>query len=233
MTEDRLLGGRVRLRQPATGYRVAIDPVLLAASIAVKPGERILDMGGGVGAASLCLLARCPDVSVVLWEIDPVAAALAKENAALNEVGPRMSVDIRPVGRSEPEFDQVMSNPPYHGAASSDTRITSRELATVEADLPLWIASAASALRHRGKFTLIFRADRLDALLAALIPKFGGIVLCPLWPREGEAAKRVLVRAVKGSRAPLVLGSGLVLHGDQGYTPGARSVLEAAAALEF
>jgi tRNA1(Val) A37 N6-methylase TrmN6 len=141
--------------------------------------------------------------------------------------------EIRPVGRSEPEFDQVMSNPPYHGVASSDTRTTSRELATVEADLPLWIASAASALRHRGKLTLIFRADRLDALLAALTPKFGGIVLCPLWPREGEAAKRILVRAVKGSRAPLVLGPGLVLHGEQGYTSSVASVLEAAAALEF
>ncbi len=228
-----MLGGRVRLRQSSVGYRVAIDPVLLAASIAVKPGERILDMGGGVGAASLCLLQRCPDVSVVLWEIDPAAAALATQNAALNGVEARMSVDIRPVGRSEPDFDQVMSNPPYHGAMSSDTRTTSRELATVEADLPLWIASAASVLRHRGKLTLIFRADRLDVLLAALTPKFGGIVLCPLWPREGEAAKRVLVRAVKGSRSPLVLGPGMVLHGHQGYTPRASLVLEGAAALEF
>lgn len=232
-----MLGGRVRLRQSRLGYRVAIDPVLLAASIAVKRGERILDMGGGVGAASLCLLQRCPDVSVVLWEIDPAAAALATQNAALNGFEARMSVDIRPVGlragHSDPEFDQVMSNPPYHGTRSSDTRATSRELATVEADLPLWIASAASVLRHRGKLTLIFRADRLDALLAALTPKFGGIVLCPLWPRQGHAAKRVLVRAVKGSRAPLVLGPGLVLHGDQGYTPSVSSVLEAAAPLEF
>jgi tRNA1(Val) A37 N6-methylase TrmN6 len=233
VTEDLLLGGRVRLRQPATGYRVAIDPVLLAAAIAVKPGERVLDMGGGVGAACLCLLARCPDTKLVLWEIDPKIAALARENAVLNGVEPYVSVETRPVARTQSEFDQVMCNPPYHGGRSSDTRATTRGLATVEADLPLWIDSAASALRHRGKLTLIFRADRLDSLLAVLTPKFGGITICPLWPREGEAARRVLIRAIKGSRAPLTLGSGLALHAERGYSTAATAILEAAAPLEF
>ncbi len=228
-----MLGGRVRLRQPARGYRVAIDPVLLAAAIATQPGERILDMGGGVGAASLCLLARHPDTKLALWEIDPKIAALARENAILNGVEQGLRVETRPVGRTDLEFDQVMCNPPYHGGRSSDTRATTRGLATIEADLPLWIDSAASALRHRGRFTLIFRADRLDSLLAVLVPKFGGITICPLWPRAGKAAKRVLIRAIKGSRAPLILGPGMVLHGERGYSTAAMAILEAAAPLEF
>jgi len=65
-TEDRLLNGRVRLRQSADGYRAAIDPVFLAA--AVPPGGpcSVLDLGCGAGAATLCLLARClrPDSQV-------------------------------------------------------------------------------------------------------------------------------------------------------------------------
>ena len=53
-TEDSLLGGKIMMRQPVQGYRVAIDPLLLAASISVEPGESVLDVGAGVGAAGLC-----------------------------------------------------------------------------------------------------------------------------------------------------------------------------------
>jgi tRNA1(Val) A37 N6-methylase TrmN6 len=234
VTDDLLLGGRIRLRQPASGYRVAIDPILLAASIAAKPGERILDMGSGVGAASLCVLSRSAGVTATLWEIEPAIAALARENAARNGFDDRMIVETRAVGTTTPDFDQVMSNPPYHGGKTSDLRqAATRGVATIEVDLAHWIASAASALRHRGRLTLIFRADRLDELLAALTPKFGGIVLCPLWPRQGEPAKRVIVRAIKGSKAALSLTAGLVLHAAEGYTASAAAILSGDAPLEF
>lgn len=191
-------------------------------------------MGSGVGAASLCLLSRSAGVTATLWEIDPVLAALARENAARNGFDDRVVVETRSVGPTTPDFDQVMSNPPYHGGKTSDLRRTAtRGLATIEVDLAHWIASAASALRHRGKLTLIFRADRLDELLAALTPKFGGIAICPLWPRHGEAAKRIIVRAIKGSKAPLSLTAGLVLHAPEGYTASAAAILAGDAPLEF
>lgn len=237
-SEDRLLGGRVLLRQPKQGYRAAIDPVLLAASLDPKPGQHVLDIGCGVGAAALCLLARRPDLTVTGIEIQPDLADLARRNAALNGVSDRFQIiegDIASL-RLEARFDHAMSNPPFlpagRGNAPPDA---SRALAHVEgeADLPAWTAFAASVLPHRGTLTLIHRADRLTDLLAALEDaRFGSVVVFPLWPRIETPAKRVLVRAAKGGKAPLVLSPGLLLHGAEGgFTPATDSVLRDAGVL--
>ncbi|RKQ70095.1 tRNA1(Val) (adenine(37)-N6)-methyltransferase [Oceanibaculum indicum] len=237
-SEDRLLGGRVLLRQPRQGYRAAIDPVLLAASLDPKPGQHVLDIGCGVGAAALCLLARRPDITITGIEIQPGLAELARQNAALNGVADRFQIiegDIAALRLAE-RFDHAMSNPPFlppdRGNAPPDA---SKALAHVEdeADLPAWTHFAATALPHRGTLTLIHRADRLTELLAALEDaRFGSVVIFPLWPRTGTPAKRVLVRAAKGGKAPLVLSPGLLLHGaDGGFTPAAEAILRDAAAL--
>jgi tRNA1(Val) A37 N6-methylase TrmN6 len=239
-TEDRLLGGRVLLRQPKVGYRAAIDPVLLAAALDPKPGGHVLDIGCGAGAAALCLLARRPDLAVTGIEIQPGLAALARENAALNGVSDRFRVIEGDIATLQPDarFDMAMSNPPFlspdRGNAPPDA---SKALAHVEgeADLPAWTRFAAKSLPHRGTLTLIHRADRLTELLAALAgAHFGSVVIFPLWPRLETPAKRVLVRAAQGGRAPLVLSPGLVLHGaDGGFTPAAEAVLRDAAALRM
>lgn len=240
ITQDRLLGGRVTLRQPKVGYRAAIDPVLLAASLNPKPGSHVLDIGCGVGAAALCLLARRPDLSVTGIEIQPELADLARENAALNGVADRFRViegDIANL-QLEARFDMAMSNPPFlppgRGNAPPDA---SKALAHVEgeADLPVWTAFAATCLPHRGQLTLIHRADRLGDLLAALeSARFGSVVIFPLWPGLETAAKRVLVRAAKGGKAPLTLSPGLLLHGaDGGFTPAAEAILRDAEMLRM
>lgn len=237
-SEDRLLGGRVILRQPKQGYRAAIDPVLLAASLDPKPGQHVLDIGCGVGAAALCLLARRPDLTITGIEIQPGLADLARQNAALNGVADRFQIiegDIATLRLAE-RVDHAMSNPPFlppdRGNAPPDA---SKALAHVEgeADLPAWTKFAASALPHRGTLTLIHRADRLADLLAALdSARFGSVVVFPLWPRAETVAKRVLVRAAKGGKAPLVLSPGLLLHGaDGGFTPAAEAILRDAAEL--
>lgn len=237
-SEDRLLGGRVLLRQPKQGYRAAIDPVLLAAALDPKPGRHVLDIGCGVGAAALCLLARRPDLTVTGIEIQPDLADLARRNAALNGVSDRFQIiegDIASL-RLEARFDHAMSNPPFlpagRGNAPPDA---SRALAHVEgeADLPAWTAFAASVLPHRGTLTLIHRADRLTDLLAALEDaRFGSVMVFPLWPRIETPAKRVLVRAAKGGKAPLVLSPGLLLHGAEGgFTPATDSILRDAGVL--
>src|SRR5207248_3291858 len=117
-TEDRLLGGRVRLRQPAHGARAAIDPVFLAASIAAEPTHQILDAGCGSGAAMLCLAARVPQCRITGLEMQRDLVRLAGDNALLNGMGDRLSVMVgdllQPPPRLSPgSFDHVMANPPF------------------------------------------------------------------------------------------------------------------------
>jgi tRNA1(Val) A37 N6-methylase TrmN6 len=236
-SEDRLLGRRVRLRQPRDGYRAAIDPVLLAAAVAAGSGERVADLGCGVGGALLCLAARCPEVSVTGVERDPGLAALARDNLGLNGFEDRTAIVEGSVADPIPgaPFDRVMMNPPFlplgRGRASAHPV---KAAANVEDGLDLagWVAAAARALKPRGWLTLVHRADRIDEICAALRPGFGALTLFPLWPRAGEPARRVLVQARRGGRAPATLAAGLVLHeADGGYTEAAQAVLRDGAPL--
>ena len=175
VSEDGLLGGRLRLRQPAAGYRVAIDAVLLAAAVEPPRGAAVLDLGCGVGGAALCLLARRSDLTVTGLELQPGLAALARENAGLNGAAGRFQV-IRgdaadPDALAGLAFDAVMSNPPYLPAGRSQRgRSASRTLAHLESSLDLagWIKVALGLLKPRGRLTLIQRADRLEEILATL-----------------------------------------------------------------
>jgi tRNA1(Val) A37 N6-methylase TrmN6 len=241
-SEDALLDGRVRLRQPAEGYRVAIDPVFLAACVPASPGDSVLDLGCGAGAGALCLLARVPELRVTGLEIQGGLVRLAGENARLNGVAERflpIAGDIaRPPPRLAPAaFHHVMCNPPYLppddalAAGDSPRNIATRE---GEADLAGWVGAALAMARPKGSIVFVHRADRLDALLAAFSGRAGDIVIFPLWPKAGEPAKRIILRARKGAGAPLRLAAGLVLHGADGrYTAEAEAVLRGGAALEL
>lgn len=242
VTEDAFLGGRLRLRQPAEGYRAAIDPVLLAAAVPAVAGERVADLGCGVATAALCLLARVPGATVSGLELQAPLAALAAENAALNGCAERLAVALGdvadpPGGFAAGSFDHVMLNPPYlePGQARAPA-LELRRIATVEGAPPLeaWLARALALLRPRGSLTVIHRADRLDRLLAALAVGGGDLAVFPLWRRQGENARRVLVQARKGGGGPLRLLPGLVLHEAGGaYTAAAEAVLRDAAGLAF
>lgn len=236
MTEtgtDTLLGGRVVFAQPARGYRAAIDPVLLAAAAGTP--KRALDLGCGAGAALLCLLARAPDALAVGVERDPAMAELARANIAANRFESRARILEADIARfAEGGFDLVLANPPYLEASRADpSPDPGKRAADVESDLPLsaWVAAAAKAAAPKGRILFVQRADRLDDLLAAMAG-LGEIVVFPLWPRAGEAAKRVLVRARVGARTPLVLAPGLVLHASDGkFTARAEAILRDGAEL--
>lgn len=234
---NRLLGGRVTLRQRTAGYRAAVDPVLLAAAVAIKPGERVLDLGCGTGAVALCLLARQPGAVVTGLDIDPDNIAMAAQNARDNNVADRFTPlvgDIlAPPAALPGGFDHVVMNPPYLPAARAQPeRRDDPHTVETGARLQDWLDFALRRLADRGSLTVIHRADRIDAIVAGLHGRAGGIALYPIWPKAGQAARRVIVRARKGARAPARLGPGLVLHdADGAFGAAAEAVLRNGAAL--
>jgi tRNA1(Val) A37 N6-methylase TrmN6 len=238
--EDRLLGGRVRLRQPIGGYRAAIDPVLLAAAVAPGPGDLVVDLGCGAGAAFLCLGVRVGGCRLAGLEIDPIAAALARENIRVNGLADRAAVtvgDVRRVPLAPGSADRVMVNPPYLPAdAARASPVPGRDAANREAGAAFtdWLAAARTLLKPRGWLILIHRADRLDAVVAGLAHGFGAVTVLPVWPKPGQAASRIVIRARKDARSPASLLPGLVLHRPGGtFTEGAEAILRDAAPLPF
>jgi tRNA1(Val) A37 N6-methylase TrmN6 len=233
-SEDALLGGRVRLRQPIEGARAAIDPVFLAAAVPAENGGLVLDVGCGSGAAMLCLAARVPQCRVVGLELQPDLARLAAENVALNGMAGRVSVLAGDLLRPPPElirasFDHVMANPPFleRGRATPAPH-PAKAAASIEgeADLAAWVRFALRMVRPKGTVTLVHRADRIDALLRSLPDRAGGIVVFPLWPAPGRDAGRVLLRVREQIAAPARLAPGLVLHeADGSFSAAADAVL--------
>jgi tRNA1(Val) A37 N6-methylase TrmN6 len=239
VTEDRLLDGRVLLRQPAEGYRAAIDPVFLAAAVPAQEGEMILDLGSGVGAASLCLASRVPGCRVFGLEMQPPLVGLARQNIDINGLTGRVesmigTLQMPPPRLAPGSFHHVMTNPPFHPAEGTASPHEGKDAANREGEVDLagWMRFAVNMLRPKGTLVVIYRADRLDELLAALYRKVGEIQILPLWPKRGRPAKRVLLRARKGIATPLTLAAGLVLHEEDGrYTTLAEDVLRRGAAL--
>ncbi len=239
ISEDRLLDGRVLLRQPEDGYRAAIDPVLMAAAVTASDNEMVLDLGSGVGAASLCLAARVPGCRVFGLEMQQPLVALARQNIDINGVTGRVesligSLQMPPPRLAPGSFHHVMTNPPFHPADGTSSPNAGKDAANREGEIDLasWMRFAVNMLRPKGSLTVIYRADRLDELLAALHKKVGEIVVIPLWPKAGRPAKRVLVRARKSIATPLTLSAGLVLHEEDGrYTEAADDILRRGAGL--
>lgn len=235
VSEDTLLDGRVKLAQPAKGYRVAIDPIFLAAAVDAAGDDSVLDVGTGVGAAALCLAARLPSLRVTGMEIDGSLVELAKRNAEANRAADRARFihgDILDAGALlEPgSFDHVIANPPYHKPGSGNPSVhPGKAAANVEgaARLDDWIGFCVGMVRPKGSVTFIHHAERLDEVLGHMLGHLGEIVIFPLWPNDGvKPAKRVIVRGRKGVAAPARMAKGMVLHDRDGaYTLEAANVL--------
>lgn len=231
LTEDTLLGGRVRLAQPRHGFRAAVDPVLLAAFVPARPGDAVLELGCGSGAAFLCLAARVPGITVTALERDAALAEIAARNAATNNVAAMvLTADLR--AARLPEVAHGFANPPFWPGGTPSPDAARRQASHEEAVLADWVTALAKAIRKRGTASLVLPASRFAEATSHLRNAgFGAVSLCPLWPRVGVAAKRVLLRAVRGGRGPDAVSPGLVLHEGMGWSAAANAVLRDGAAL--
>lgn len=243
VTDDLLLDGRVKFTQPASGYRVGIDPVFLAAAVPARNGERVLDVGAGAGAAALCLAARVPGVRVVGLDSERTMVRIAAANAKANGMAERVefflgNLTAPPIRLTPASFDHVMANPPFvavgGGNASPNPAKAAATMEDAAVGLDEWLRFCLLMVRPKGSVTLIHRADRLRDLLNGLAGKVGDLSIFPLWPNgDGRTpAKRILVSGRRSGGGPLTVMPGLVLHETDGrYTAAAERILRRGEAL--
>lgn len=244
-SDDAFLGGKLQILQPKSGYRAGLDAVLLAASVDAAPGDSVLDVGAGVGVVGLAVAHRLPGVRVTLIERNPTLAALARRNVERNGLSAQVRVVEADVSRPLEQlpqlaafaavFQHVLANPPYliegRGTSSGDP-IKAAANAMPQGDLERWARFMTAMAAPGGLVTVIHRAEALQVILATFAGRFGRSLVLPIYPRDGEPASRILVRAYKGSRAPMQLLPGLILHNaDNSFRPHVEAILRAGAAL--
>lgn len=246
-TADAYLGGRIVILQPKKGHRAGLDAALLQA---VVPGDATglaIDLGTGVGTVALSIAARVPGLRTIGVERDASLAALARaallrpENAGFADRATFVEGDVAVPGTSlepalaERSADWALMNPPWDSPgrmrASPDAGRRAAHVAEPDT-LDLWMRAAARLLKAGGALGLVHRAQALPAILAALSGRFGDVRILPVHPSARAAATRILVRGVNGSRAPLQLLPGLVLHEPDGtWTRRADALLRGEATL--
>lgn len=238
-SEDYLLDKRVKIFQPLDGYRASTDAVLLAAAIGkVKKGDRILDAGSGTGAVSLCLAERFKDNGITIkgLELQPELAELSNLSAQANgfDFLSFENADIFNYKQDFCSYAHVISNPPY---SESDMPSPNQSKATAHnfraSDLEKWIAFCLKMIKPQGYFYMVNRAEALEDILAAIHGKLGAIEVFPLYSKNGQTAKRVIVKARKDSKAPLIIKEPVVIHeADSTYSGRAHAILRSGAPLE-
>jgi tRNA1(Val) A37 N6-methylase TrmN6 len=227
VTEDAFLGGGLRLRQLKSGHRAGHDAVLLAAATPARSGNRVADLGAGVGAAGLAVARRVSDIDLVLVEIDATLAGLARANAAANALVAEVivldvesSADAFAAADLSPDsIDVVLMNPPFNDSTRHRTSPDkARGIAHVATATTLanWIHAARRILKSKGMLTLIWRADGIAEVLAALDHGFGSLKILPIHGDVKGPANRILIRATKGGRAPTQIHSSLMLNDESG-----------------
>lgn len=219
ITIDAFLGGRLKIKQPKRGYRAGSDPVLLAAATPAKSGQTVLELGCGVGVASLCLHTRVPGLAITGIELQSDYAELARENAqSCNATFEVVTSDLRSLAGPvrQQQFDHVIMNPPYFertkGHASDDEGLDT----SLAGDTPLhdWIDVGIKRLAPKGFLTLIQRIDRLPEVITAIGTRLGAALVLPIAPRRGADPNLFLLQAKKDSGTPFRLLSPLMMYAE-------------------
>ena len=234
MTEiqnDYLLDKKVKMFQSDDGYKTSSDAVLLSSLVFnVKAGAKILDVGSGVGGISLCLAHRLKNTQIVGFEIQPELTKLANMSAEANGFLNLKYIehDIREKKTPLPfgSFDHVITNPPYSKDGSKSPN-PSKATAHNQQNITLetWLKFCLKMLKPYGFLYLIDRVEALDEILSILYQKAGNIRLIPVYSKEKQKAKRVMLIAQKDSKTPMTITPPLIIHEDEGYTKTAEQIL--------
>lgn len=238
-TQDFLLNGKVSIRQSSEGYRAAIDPVFLAAATPVKSGDKVLDVGVGTGAASLCLMKRINGLHAYGVDVQDIMLEHAAYNAKANNADIYLVKGDIALGNIEGleknSYDCVMTNPPFmNDGLDSPNNIKAKAHKESSCTLSDWINYCVKMVKPRGYFSVIHRADRAAEILHHLYGKLGNLIVIPLWPKEQQNAKRVIIVGRKGVKTPLIMHKGIVVHDDNGsYTNEAEAILKEAQAIHL
>ena len=243
ITVDRFLGGRIEIVQPDRGHRAGLDAALLQALIPDNASGRLVDIGTGTGVVALCVACRATNLHVTGIDIDPELTKMAEQSlrlacnsgfsdrvtfVAADALLPRPQREAR--GLPDNMADWVTMNPPYErsGHVRQSPLLKKRQAHVGDsATLTGWLRTASGLLKSGGNLAIVHRADRLDTLLAELNGRFGATTVRPVHARKGEAASRVLVTGIRGSRSPLKVLPGIVLHNDAGeWAPFAEEILK-------
>ncbi len=215
---DAFLGGRLTVQQPKGGYRAGTDPVLLAASVQAEHNQTVLELGCGVGVASLCLASRVADLRLTGVEIQPEYAMLARKNAQENAISMEVieaDIEALPAELRQRNFDHVIANPPYFETKRlTAPRDSGKEIAHIAApgSIANWVEIGVKRLAPKGRISLIHLTESLAEVLKVLSPRCGEIEIFPIVSRANRPAQRLITTARKGSRTPLVLHSPKVVH---------------------
>ena len=225
-----VLNGALKLAQIDDGFKTSIDAVLLAAACPAKCGQSVLDLGCGIGSASLCLLKRLPDISLTGIDIQEDHICKARDNAAMNDLHAHFQVaDIR---QYQGELvDHIICNPPFEEAGAhlispSNKNATARGHMDKDITIDHWVKCAFNNLKSGGSFTIIHKAEAIQRIILAMGKSFGATEIIPLWPKAGREPKRVIIRTIKHRKSPARIHTGLVLHNEDGtYTTSAEDIL--------
>ena len=240
-TKDSFLGGGIRIWQPKKGYRAGIDPILLAASVNVSAGQKVLDLGCGVGTASFAIGYRVKNVELYGIEIQKVFADLADLNSKEN--GIELQVECSNISNlssniTSKNFDHVIANPPYFDRKSSVRGINLSKEKSFGDTLPIseWLKVAAKRAKPKGFVHFIVRSDRLMEIFTNMPNSLGSLVITPVISRKNENAKLTILHAKKNGRAGFIISSPIVLHplesdSREKYVPEVEKVLRNGASL--
>ena len=233
LTVDAFHNGGFYLVQPVAGHRAGIDAMLLAATVPDQAAGLLADLGAGAGAAALAAISRLPEVNAHLIERAPLMAECARRSLALSEnrhlAGRALVIEAdvtlqgnrrRDAGLADEHYDYVILNPPFNAARDRKTPDPLKAEAHAMEDDDLferWLRTANAILKPGGQVSVIARPESLPEILQALGKRFGGVEITPIVPRLGESAIRILVTAIKGNRARLVLRDRVLVHDGPGH----------------
>ena len=226
-----LLNQKVQLFQSAHKYKTSSDAVLLASMVhKLKKGAKILDVGSGTGSVSLCLAYRFPDADITGFEIQDELVEVSNMSAEVNQFK-NLKYICYDINNKKPpysfcSFDCVITNPPYLTSGTKSPNM-SKAIAHNGENITLqeWLAFCIKMLKPFGELYLIDKAEKSDEILSILYQKTGNITVLPIYSKQGQKAKRVIIRAQKDSKAGVNILPPLIIHNENGHTPQADQIL--------